>query len=82
MTECDRCDVEEYSLADGTGCASCTSSAECPCLVGDKCFTFEGCYNTGGGHSSCEPCPDGFEGDGKTCTDIDEVRIFMFAFGQ
>ena len=31
------------------------------------------CMNTGGGFL-CDGCPPGYNGDGITCTDIDEVR--------
>ena len=33
----------------------------------------DNCLNYGSGSSGCDPCPVGFEGDGVTCTDIDEV---------
>ena len=76
MNKCDRCEMDEYSLDDGTGCVSCANSAECPCLLGDKCFTKSACYNIGGTGYGCDGCPYGFEGDGVICSDIDEVSVF------
>lgn len=31
------------------------------------------CLNVGVGSATCGPCPKGYEGDGRSCTDIDEV---------
>ena len=45
-----------------------------PCM-GDPCFPSVDCHNVGNGSFVCESCPDGFEGDGKSCTDIDEVTF-------
>ena len=39
----------------------------------DPCFPSVECHNVGNGSFACESCPDGFKGDGKSCTDIDEV---------
>ena len=41
--------------------------------MGDPCFPSVNCHNVGNGSFECESCPDGFEGDGQTCTDINEV---------
>ena len=41
--------------------------------MGDPCFPSVNCQNVGNGSFECESCPDGFEGDGETCTDINEV---------
>ena len=41
--------------------------------MGDPCFPSVNCHNLGNGTFECESCPDGFEGDGQTCTDINEV---------
>ena len=75
MTSCSRCEPEEYSLSDGSGCVTCSGTTECPCLLGDAgpCHSMDNCLNYGGGSHGCDPCPEGFEGDGVTCTDIDEV---------
>ena len=37
------------------------------------CFPGVSCLNVGVGQSKCGPCPKGYEGDGRTCTDINEV---------
>ena len=47
-----------------------------PCM-GDSCFPSVECHNVGNGSFVCESCPDGFEGDGKSCTDIDEVMRYI-----
>ena len=73
MSRCDRCLAEEYSLNNGSGCVTCPDAATCPCLGDNICFSKLGCFNIGGGGYGCE-CPTGFEGDGETCADIDEVR--------
>lgn len=31
------------------------------------------CLNVGVGSATCGPCPKGYEGDGRNCSDIDEV---------
>ena len=43
--------------------------------MGDPCFPSVECHNIGNGTFECESCPDGFEGDGISCTDIDEVTL-------
>ena len=47
-----------------------------PCMR-DPCFPSVECRNVGNGSFKCESCPDGFEGDGKSCTDIDEVTLIL-----
>ena len=39
----------------------------------DPCFPSVDCVNIGNGSFECGPCPEGFQGDGKSCTDINEV---------
>lgn len=73
MAACDICQPQEYSHGDGSGCIVCADNLECPCMTFDKCHNGTGCYNTGSGTYQCEPCPDGYEGDGASCSDIDEV---------
>lgn len=80
MTACDVCQPEEYSLSDGTGCVACADAIECPCMTWDKCFNGTGCYNTGSGSYQCLPCPDGYEADGTSCKDIDEVYHYIPIF--
>ncbi|XP_060555809.1 uncharacterized protein LOC132716530 [Ruditapes philippinarum] len=72
QSACEICEPEEYALNDGTGCIACANAVECPCMTWDKCFNGTGCYNTGGGTYQCVPCPDGYEANGSTCSDIDE----------
>ena len=43
-----------------------------PCLE-KPCFPSVECHNVGNESFKCESCPNGFEGDGKSCSDIDEV---------
>ena len=89
MTECSPCEKEEYSLNDGSGCVTCADTTECPCLAGDAgpCFSSKMCLNYGGGSHVCDGCPVGYEGDGVSCTDIDEVsesahvRLSKFSSG-
>lgn len=45
MTECAKCEPEEYSA--GNGCIACTDAAQCPCLGGNVCYLDSYCYNTG-----------------------------------
>ena len=75
MPSCSRCTPEEYSLNDGTGCQVCVDTSECPCMLNSTCFTQDNCLNLGGGSYTCGSCPAGYDGDGVTCTDIDEVLI-------
>ena len=41
----------------------------------DRCFPYVDCIETPGQGLGwkCGPCPPGFQGDGTTCQDIDEV---------
>ena len=41
--------------------------------MADPCFHSVECHNIGNGSFECESCPEGFEGDGQTCTDVNEV---------
>ena len=77
MTKCSRCEKEEYSLNDGSGCLTCADTTDCPCLAGDAgpCYSSKTCLNHGGGSYVCDGCPLGFTGDGKNCSDIDEVSF-------
>ena len=45
--------------------------------MGDPCFPSVHCVNIGNGSFECGTCPDGFEGDGKSCGDINEVLSEM-----
>lgn len=46
----------------------------------DPCFPSVDCVNIGNGSFECGPCPEGFQGDGKSCTDINEVRLKFGCF--
>ena len=62
---------------DGTGCLSCPSENDCRCMKSPyPCFAESPCYNVEGSQFICGPCPDGYQGDGTTCVDIDEVLIY------
>lgn len=50
-----------------------TFSPEGPCLSKGTCFPGVSCLNVGVGHATCGPCPKGYDGDGITCDDINEV---------
>ena len=41
----------------------------------DPCFPSVDCVNIGNGLFECGHCPEGFQGDGKSCTDVNEVRL-------
>lgn len=72
---CERCPTDTYSPGDGTQCQPCTSIAECPCMAPTSpCFSSELCHNLGNGNHECDTCPEGYMGNGVTCTDINEVK--------
>ncbi|XP_072046269.1 uncharacterized protein [Amphiura filiformis] len=73
-TECEPCEITEYSAGDCTLCKSCSSISNCPCMsTPGPCVEGVQCVNTGGsGSYQCVGCPDGTTGDGVTCDDIDE----------
>nr|AXL14330.1 mega-thrombospondin [Nematostella vectensis] len=77
-TSCKPClDIEwtdHGSFPNCTLCKTCDASAGCPCL-NKPCFPGVKCRNTGSGSFKCESCPDGYEGDGVTCTDINECSL-------
>ena len=43
------------------------------------CFAGGNCHNVGNGSFECDSCPEGYEGDGETCTDIDEVMLLTLS---
>ena len=43
------------------------------------CFAGVNCHNVGNGSFECDSCPEGYEGDGETCTDIDEVMLLTLS---
>lgn len=45
--------------------------------MADPCFHSVECHNVGNGSFECESCPEGFIGDGQTCTDVNEVLNTM-----
>ncbi|XP_068721591.1 uncharacterized protein [Montipora capricornis] len=77
-TSCRACPSNEYA-EQGTFpkcamCRTCSSQVKCPCM-GDPCFPSVHCVNIGNGSFECGTCPDGFEGDGKSCGDINECAL-------
>ncbi|XP_031564283.1 uncharacterized protein LOC116299704 isoform X2 [Actinia tenebrosa] len=63
-----------YTFPNCSLCHTCTSVAECQCLA-NPCAEGVTCRNRGVGNYTCEGCPNGFTGDGKSCKDIDECSI-------
>ncbi|KAK2566477.1 Cartilage oligomeric matrix protein [Acropora cervicornis] len=50
------------------------ATAAGPCMKG-PCFPSVDCVNIGNGLFECGPCPEGFQGDGKSCIDINECVL-------
>lgn len=75
--KCAACEPNSWAADDGSGCQPCEDSTQCPCQTATSpCFSKDICYNykSGGSHTfGCLSCPDGYEGSGVTCTDINEV---------
>ncbi|XP_052065558.1 uncharacterized protein LOC127705275 [Mytilus californianus] len=72
---CNVCEAGTYAAADGSGCQSCSDTTQCPCLGSSLlCYLEELCYNMDGSFD-CLSCPDGYEGNGVTCNDIDECYV-------
>ena len=52
----------------------------CRCMGNPRpCHGAVRCHNTAGDGVSfaCDPCPEGYTGDGMTCTDVDEVIMIV-----
>ena len=71
MYACSPCEEAEYSTAGV--CTTCADDQECPCMANGTCFDNVLCVNHGSGAYICGDCPVGYEGDGVSCTDIDEA---------
>ncbi|XP_022792613.1 uncharacterized protein LOC111331710 [Stylophora pistillata] len=75
-TSCRQCPANEWakhgSFPNCSMCQTCFNPEDCPCLSNGTCFPGVSCLNVGVGQSKCGPCPKGYEGDGRTCTDINE----------
>ncbi|KAK3095292.1 hypothetical protein FSP39_012895, partial [Pinctada imbricata] len=78
-TKKDRCDVCKdgtYASADGSGCQSCTSTTQCPCLGSSTlCHSPDLCYNMDSSYG-CLPCTTGYSGNGVSCSDINECTYY------
>ena len=77
---CEACSYMSWSRGDGTGCVSCQTTAECPCMGSNNlCFKGVQCRNiqtADGSHTyMCDDCPPGYDGDGVACSDVDEVGV-------
>ncbi|XP_071956895.1 uncharacterized protein [Antedon mediterranea] len=75
--ECEPCGVFEWSAGDCGVCKTCSSVAACPCMAHiSPCFPGAVCFNTDSApYYGCRDCPTGYEGDGMTCTNIDECTL-------
>lgn len=76
--KCDPCAFGTFSIGIGKDCDACTGPSDCPCMKTESpCFNTSDhsslCINTGSNNFRCLSCPPGYEGDGITCTDVDEV---------
>ncbi|CAH3017812.1 unnamed protein product [Porites evermanni] len=75
-TSCRPCPANEWAqhqaFPNCSLCQTCFAPEDCPCLTNGTCFPGVSCLNVGVGQSQCGPCPKGYEGDGRTCNDIDE----------
>ncbi|XP_067687415.1 uncharacterized protein [Haliotis asinina] len=74
---CEPCNPRSWSKGDGSDCEACSDSTQCPCIgTTGLCFHGVTCRNAQNPDGSyghvCDPCPPGYNGDGVTCTDIDE----------
>ena len=76
---CSPCPEGTWSDGSGEACVSCTDATECPCLADPyPCYPEARCFNykdSGTPGHVCDVCPPGYQGDGVTCTDIDEVSV-------
>ena len=58
-------------------CVPCSNSEECPCLNTSPCYIGVQCVNDPSSVDQfvCLQCPEGTEGDGRLCTDINECQV-------
>ncbi|XP_072182273.1 cartilage oligomeric matrix protein-like [Diadema setosum] len=75
--QCSPCATNQYSVGDCGECLVCESSNGCPCMNHpNPCWTGVRCVNAGGrGDYTCLECPDGSEGTGDNCTDVNECEV-------
>ncbi|KAK2177983.1 hypothetical protein NP493_567g04005 [Ridgeia piscesae] len=77
---CSPCPEGTWSDGSGEACVSCTDATECPCLADPyPCYQEARCFNYKDGGTPahvCDVCPPGYQGDGVTCTDIDECQLY------
>ncbi|XP_038046672.1 mucin-like protein [Patiria miniata] len=66
LCECEPGWTGEFCEANYDACA------DSPCFLGVECVD----EDPPSLNSTCGPCPEGLEGDGKTCTDIDECELY------
>ena len=73
-----KCNFSLIPVGDGETCGACSSQADCACLR-RPCYNGSACYNLAndGVSYACGDCPPGLEGDGYTCTDVDEASSFQ-----
>ncbi|XP_071956897.1 uncharacterized protein [Antedon mediterranea] len=75
--KCEPCGIFEWSAGDCGVCKTCPSVSTCPCMaLVSPCFPGAVCFNTDSApYYGCRECPTGYEGDGMTCTNIDECTL-------
>ena len=58
-------------------CVTCPSAEDCPCLNSNPCFPDVQCVNDPSSNDQflCLECPEGTEGDGRVCSDINECEV-------
>ena len=46
------------------------------CVSANPCFTAASCADAGDAGVTCNGCPSGFSGDGRTCADVDDCNDY------
>ncbi|XP_022094182.1 uncharacterized protein LOC110981168 isoform X7 [Acanthaster planci] len=67
LCQCEPGWTGEFCEVDYDACA------DSPCFLGVECLDEKPPFL----NSTCGPCPEGLEGDGKSCTDVDECKLYV-----